>query len=92
MGMGYNVLQENLKDLEAGYCQDASIQMQSIQAIESILDDVGYSPISDFGDDLNGWQIDFWYEFKMREPKEGYPEYITLSGSLYYGDFKLTKK
>lgn len=37
-------------------------------------------------DDINGWQVDFWFYWKHKElPK------LTLSGSLYAGKYKLTK-
>ena len=35
--------------------------------------------------DTNGWQVDFWWDFKRNEEK------YCLSGSLFYGDFKLSK-
>ena len=35
--------------------------------------------------DTNGWQVDFWWKIK-RENK-----YYTLSGSLFYGGFTLSK-
>lgn len=36
--------------------------------------------------DTNGWQVDFWWKI-MKEDKN-----YTLSGSLFYGDFTLTKE
>lgn len=35
-------------------------------------------------DCINGWQVDFWYYFIKEDQK------ILLSGSLWYGNYKLT--
>ena len=41
----------------------------------------GYCRISDW--DPNGWEVDFWEDFYNPETKD----WVTLDGSLYYGDF-----
>lgn len=46
------------------------------------LEDLGYYCVSDW--DPNGWEVDFWEDFYNPETKD----WVTLSGSLYYGDFK----
>jgi hypothetical protein len=36
--------------------------------------------------DTNGWQVDFWWNFKLVDKK------YCLGGSLFYGDFTLSKE
>ena len=45
------------------------------------LKEEGYYRISDW--DPNGWEVEFWEDFYNPETKD----WITLNGSLYYGDF-----
>lgn len=61
--------------------------MISIKEFNEILKTFGYDWVELDGDEINGWQVDFWYRFHH----EVLP-IVTLSGSLYYGDFKLTKE
>ena len=60
--------------------------MLPIQCVEEALSEIGFDNLELDGDELNGWQVDFWYKFKSSE----YGNY-TLSGSLHYGDFSLKK-
>ena len=46
------------------------------------LKEQGYYRISDW--DPNGWEVEFWEDFYNPETKD----WVTLSGSLYYGNFK----
>ena len=48
---------------------------------EDFLKDQGYYRISDW--DPNGWEVDFWNDYYNPKTKD----WVTLSGSLYYGDF-----
>lgn len=36
--------------------------------------------------DSNGWQVDFWLTFKKDNEKD-----VTIAGSLWYGDYSLSK-
>ena len=62
-------------------------EMLPIKVIEDILVRQGFNGLDLNGDETNGWQVDFWYNFN--HPEKGK---YTLSGSLHYGDFTLTKK
>lgn len=48
---------------------------------EDFLKEEGYYRISDW--DPNGWEVDFWNDYYNPNTKD----WVTLSGSLYYGDF-----
>lgn len=60
--------------------------MLPIIEIEEALTEIGFEELDLNGGETNGWQIDFWYKFKSKEHNN-----YTLSGSLYYGDFILSK-
>lgn len=64
------------------------IPMTPVQDVAKILTELGYDELELSGDETNGWQIDFWYYFynTVAGPK------LCLSGSLHYGDFKLSKE
>lgn len=60
--------------------------MVPLYQIERQFKSQGYTrSIGDDGD-TNGWQVDFWYTFCHPEK----PHY-TVSGSLWYGDFKIER-
>lgn len=46
------------------------------------LKEEGYYRISDW--DPNGWEVEFWEDFYNPDTKD----WVTLNGSLYYGNFK----
>ena len=46
------------------------------------LEDLGYYYVSEWNP--NGWEVEFWEDFYNPETKD----WVTLSGSLYYGNFK----
>lgn len=48
---------------------------------EDFLKEEGYYRISDW--DPNGWEIEFWNDYYNPKTKD----WVTLTGSLYYGDF-----
>ena len=60
--------------------------MVPINEIKLYLMEIGFDELEFQGEETNGWQVDFWYTFNSNE----YGSY-TLIGSLFYGDFKLTK-
>ena len=57
-----------------------------VSEVETILVGEGFNELELNGDEINGWQVDFWYKFS--NPEKG--DY-TLSGSLFYGGFALSK-
>ena len=60
------------------------IPMMPLAKINTLLESEGYERT---GYDSNGWQIDFWLIYS----KEKEEETIELSGSLYHGNFRLSK-
>lgn len=61
------------------------VDMLPIDYYEDLFKESGYE-IEDLEDNTNGWSVGFWYYFT----REGKPK-IMLSGSLWYGGFKITK-
>lgn len=61
------------------------IPMNSLDYYEDLLSNLGFIRDTEKGE-TNGWQIDFWEYFKSEVHGE-----VILSGSLWYGDFKLSK-
>jgi hypothetical protein len=49
---------------------------------KEIMDELGFEENDTF--DTNGWQVDFWWEFKKED------KVFTLGGSWYYGSYTLT--
>lgn len=62
-------------------------EMLPIDDIQTILVELGFEGTHLEGEESNGWYVDFWYTFN--HPEKGEYE---LSGSLWYGEFKLRKK
>lgn len=48
---------------------------------EDFLKEAGYYRINDW--DPNGWEVEFWNDYYNPKTKD----WVTLNGSLYYGDF-----
>lgn len=48
---------------------------------KDFLREQGYYEISEW--DPNGWEVEFWNDYYNPETKD----WVTLNGSLYYGDF-----
>lgn len=48
---------------------------------EDFLKEQGYYRINDW--DSNGWEVEFWNDYYNPKTKD----WVTLYGSLYYGDF-----
>ncbi len=62
------------------------IDMFPVNDILSVLEKEGWEKHEHNGDETNGWQVDFWY-YVTKDTTN-----ICLSGSLFYGNFKLTKE
>lgn len=79
--------EQTLEDFCNSEHKTMKIEMCSIRYAVDIAKEV--DPSSEFeveGDEINGWQVDFWYTINCLGNR------LTLSGSLHYGDFKLTKE
>lgn len=61
------------------------LQFYPIDTYTNILKDFGYE-MEDLEDNLNGFSVDFWYYYKNKEGNR-----LCLGGSLWYGDFALSK-
>lgn len=61
-------------------------EMIPISDIQDLFELEGYQ-LEELNDNTNGWSIDFWYYFKHSEKAR-----YCVSGSLWYGDFKIYKK
>ena len=70
-----------LKD--QAYDKTGKVPFIPVGLIDEIIKDAGFELIES---DINGFQVDFWNTYKKND------KVFVLSGSLYYGDFKLTKK
>ena len=66
--------------------ESISLQMHPIDTYNNILKDFGYEMEDSDGDNLNGWSVDFWYYYKNKEGNR-----LCLGGSLWYGEFTLSK-
>lgn len=49
---------------------------------QDVLSEEGYYRVSDW--DPNGWEVEFWDDYYNPDTKD----WVMLTGSLYYGDFK----
>lgn len=72
------------KVIETG--EEHKIEMQPIEGIDKAFEELGFDEYEGTGDELNGWEVDFWYNHK--HPVHGM---FTLSGSLFYGEWKIRK-
>ena len=65
--------------------ESISLQFYPIDTYTNILKDFGYE-MEDLEDNLSGFSVDFWYYYKNKEGNR-----LCLEGSLWYGDFALSK-
>ena len=65
--------------------ESISLQFYPITTYTNILKDFGYEMENDSGD-TNGWSVDFWYYYKNEKGDR-----LCLGGSLWYGNFVLSK-
>lgn len=65
--------------------ESISLQFYPIDTYTNILKDFGYE-MEDLEDNLSGFSVDFWYYYKNKEGNR-----LCLGGSLWYGDFALSK-
>lgn len=76
---------QKLIRLEKGEIDSFPIAMQPIDEVAKVLEALNYEeqPIDE---STNGWQVDFWYKFTNKDKEIT----LMLSGSLWYGDFRLS--
>lgn len=67
-----------------GIQEPVNIPMIPIEEFEKILKENFQIDTDTLEEDVNGWQVDFWYYYKIKENI-----FLVLSGSLYYGKFNI---
>lgn len=77
----YNDIKEAFEEFQSTHATIPTI-FAPLCIYHDFLEDLGYYVVSEWNP--NGWQVDFWEDFYNPETKD----WVTLSGSLYYGDFK----
>ena len=85
------MLSESEKNLLSIFINNTSIDTISIGVLplyiyEDFLNSLGWEK-EDCEDNTNGWEIDFWYSYTKKESSFK----LELSGSLYYGGYKINK-
>lgn len=78
-------IKAELREFIEGNSKTLEIETNSIDYWEDVLKESGFAIVED-SYESNGWQVDFWVTFTSI--KDGN---IILSGSLWYGGFKLSK-
>lgn len=71
--------------IKTGKMTPIELEMIPLYKIEKELESLGFERMDDINP-TNGWQVDFWYEYKSEKWGNW-----TVSGSLWYGDFKLER-
>lgn len=82
-----SVLYNGIKDfIEKGVNGDNEmpVPIVALQQYDEIIKSLGFKEYNDF--ETNGWQVDFWQTYKKEKM------ILTLGGSLWYGNYKLTKE
>lgn len=75
-------MREIIENFLNGERESIPLQVHPIQTYSEILKSFGYEH---YDSEQNGWQVDFWENFSKGDKS------ITLSGSLWYGQYNLTK-
>lgn len=85
------MISESEKTLLSGFidCNAISfnVSVLALDNYEKVFKDLGWELEELNGEELNGWQVDFWYYFKNSK----HDFRIMLHGSLWQGNYKLTK-
>lgn len=77
----YNDIKEAFEKFQSTHATIPTI-FAPLCIYHDFLEDLGYYVVSEW--DPNGWEVDFWENFYNPKIKD----WVTLSGSLYYGNFK----
>ena len=81
-------MEETIEEFLKSNNKSISIKMISVAEISSILSKLNYFQHEHNGDETNEWQVDFWYHFSNNDDDT---KQIIFAGSLYHGNFTLTK-
>lgn len=79
-------MKEEIEDFLNGNDIQLKLVMTPISNVTEILEPLGYE---EYEYDSNGWEVDFWQTY-INENQGN--KKIELSGSLFYGNFTLSKK
>ncbi len=89
-------MKEAIKAFLEGDKQSIELEFKPINEYAEVLSELGFNTKADGSLNLcnsggnewdtNGWQVDFWWTIHMDEKK------FMLSGSLFYGQIKLSKE
>lgn len=80
------ILEDEIRAFLTSEVESYSLSMCPVGDIDNELTKTFGYEREDLDGDSNGWQVDFWYYYYK------YNKRICLSGSLWYGNFKLTKE
>lgn len=80
-----NIL-DKLEEFVQNQIDSIDLPVVPLSFIINHIEELGYTKTSE---ETNGWQVDFWIYFQKGLDEAST---IVLSGSLYYGDYKLTKE
>ena len=78
------MIREIIKNFLESDRKDIPLTYFPLKTYQEILKDLGYIF---YDTDVNGWQVDFWQYFQNEDKTKK----LCLSGSLWFGNFKLTK-
>lgn len=62
------------------------LPLKPLEVYKTLFEQLGFREIESC--ETNGWQVDFWWKWTNDADEKDY----TLTGSLYYGDYQLTKE
>lgn len=78
---------EQLKQFLFNAESEISFNMMPLIDIVENMKTLGF-PEKNYEFETDGWQSNFWLDYT----KDNYPYKVTFSGSLFYGNFKVTKE
>lgn len=78
---------EQLKEFLYNDATELKIDMVPLDSIVTDMNILGFPP-ENYEFETNGWESDFWLDYT----KNNYPYKVTFSGSLFYGNFKVSKE
>jgi hypothetical protein len=81
-----DIIDQAVNDILKSGAQSVKIPMCPLSELVEKFKKHGYKWRELSGNELNGWEVDFWYYFDKKGHKS-----ICFSGGLYRGDFKLTE-
>lgn len=78
------ILENKILDFLNSEEKKLKFELLPIGTLEKTLNELGYKmePL----DNTNGWQVDFWVDFRFKGEKA-----LSISGSMYYGNLTIEK-